>query len=198
MVSGVDPLYQLLHFQEFFQPLVKPSWKGCKSRTIWTGIRVLSLIHAKSLQSCPTLCNPIDGSPPGSPIPGILQARTLEWVAMPSSRGSSLPRDQTGNLLHLLHWQAGSLPLAPLYFPWKKVKVKSLSHVQLFATPRTVAYQAPLSMGILQARILEWVAMLSSKGSSQPNDRPRSYYTLQMDSLPAELPGKPVIPHIRQ
>ena len=44
---------------------------------------------AKSLQSCPTLCDPIDGSPPGSPIPGILQARTLEWVAMPSSRGSS-------------------------------------------------------------------------------------------------------------
>ena len=37
---------------------------------------------AKSLQSCPTLCNPIDGSPPGSPVPGILQARTLEWVAI--------------------------------------------------------------------------------------------------------------------
>ena len=50
---------------------------------------------AKSLQSCPTLCDPIDGSPPGSPIPGILQARTLEWVAMPSSRGSSRPRDRT-------------------------------------------------------------------------------------------------------
>ena len=39
---------------------------------------------AKSLQSCPTLCNPIDGSPPGSAVPGILQARTLEWVAIPS------------------------------------------------------------------------------------------------------------------
>ena len=37
---------------------------------------------AKSLQSCPTLCDPIDGSPPGSPVPGILQARTLEWVAI--------------------------------------------------------------------------------------------------------------------
>ena len=43
---------------------------------------------AKLLQSCPTLCDPIDGSPPGSPVPGILQARILEWVAMPSSRGS--------------------------------------------------------------------------------------------------------------
>ena len=50
---------------------------------------------AASLQSCLTLCDPIDRSPPGSAIPGILQARILEWVAMPSSRGSSLPRDQT-------------------------------------------------------------------------------------------------------
>ena len=47
---------------------------------------------AKSLQSCPTLCDPIEGSPPGSPIPGILQARILEWVAIPFSRGSSQPR----------------------------------------------------------------------------------------------------------
>ena len=43
---------------------------------------VFHLFAAKSLQSCPTLCDPIDGSPPGSPVPGILQARTLEWVAM--------------------------------------------------------------------------------------------------------------------
>ena len=73
---------------------------------------------AKSLQSCPTLCNPIDGSPPGSPIPGILQARTLEQVAVSFSSA------------------------------WKwKVKVKSLSHVRLLATPWTAAYQAPPSMG---------------------------------------------------
>ena len=72
---------------------------------------------AKSLQSCPTLCNPIDGSPPGSPIPGILQVRTLEWVAISFSNA------------------------------WKwKVKVKSLSRVRLLATPWTAAYQAPLSM----------------------------------------------------
>ena len=50
---------------------------------------------AKSLQSCPTLCDPIDGSPPGSSVDGILQARILEWVAMSSSRGSSQLRDQT-------------------------------------------------------------------------------------------------------
>ena len=56
---------------------------------------------AKSLQSCPTLCDPIDGSPPVSPVPGILQARTLEWVAISFSRGSSQSRDQTqAGLLH--------------------------------------------------------------------------------------------------
>ena len=73
---------------------------------------------AKSLQSCPTLCDPIDRSPPGSPVPGILQARTLEWVAISFSN--------TGK--------------------WK-VKVKSLSCVRLLSTPWTTAYQAPPSMG---------------------------------------------------
>ena len=73
---------------------------------------------AKSLQSCLTLCNPIDGSPPGSPVPRILQARTLEWVAISFSNA------------------------------WKwKVKVKSFSRVRLLATPWTAAFQAPPSMG---------------------------------------------------
>jgi len=72
----------------------------------------------KSLQLCPTPCGPIDSSPPGSPVPGILQAKTLEWVAISFSNA------------------------------WKwKVKVKSLSRVRLFATPWTAAHQAPPSMG---------------------------------------------------
>ena len=71
-----------------------------------------------SYQPCPTLCDPIDCSPPGSPIPGILQARTLEWVAISLSNA------------------------------WKwKVKVKTLSCVQLLGTPWTAGYQAPPSMG---------------------------------------------------
>ena len=75
---------------------------------------------AKLLQSCPTLCDPIDGSPPDSPVPGILQARTLEWVAISFSNA------------------------------WKwKVKVKLLS-VWLFTTPWTAAYQAPPSMGFFR------------------------------------------------
>ena len=78
----------------------------------------------------------------------------------------------------------------PIHTPSRDC-VESLSQVQLFATPRTVALQAPLFMGFLffQARILEGVAMPSSRGSSQPRDRTRSP-ALQADSLPAELPGK--------
>ena len=73
---------------------------------------------AKSRQSCPTLCDPIDSSPPGFPFPGILQARTLEWVAISFSSARK----------------------------WK-VKVKSLSYVRLLATPWTEAHQAPPPMG---------------------------------------------------
>ena len=58
---------------------------------LWTRLCVC----AKSLQSCPTLCDPMDCRPPGSSVYGILQARILEWVAMPSSKGSSQPRDRT-------------------------------------------------------------------------------------------------------
>ena len=89
---------------------------------------------AKSLQSCPTLCDPIDGSPPGSPVPGILQARILEWVAISFSNA------------------------------WKwKVKVKSLSRVRLFATPWTAAFQAPLPMGFSRQEYWSGVPLPSPK-----------------------------------
>ena len=86
---------------------------------------------AKSLQSCPTLCDPIDGSRPGSAVPGILQARTLEWVAIFFSNA----------------WE------------WQ-VKVKSLSCVQLSATPWTAAHQAPPSMGISRQEYWSGVPLL--------------------------------------
>ena len=70
-------------------------------------------MHAKLLQSWLTLCDPMDRSPPGSSVRGILQARILEWVARPSSRGSSQPRYQTHVSYIYLHWQVGPLPLAP-------------------------------------------------------------------------------------
>ena len=66
---------------------------------------------AKSLQSCLTLCNLMDYSPPGSSVHGTLQARILEWVAMPSSRGIFPTQGSNQCHLCLLHWQAGSLPL---------------------------------------------------------------------------------------
>ena len=67
----------------------------------------------KSLQLCPTLCDPMECSPPGSAVHGILQARTREWAAMPSSRRIFLTRGSNLSLLSLLSWQAGSLPLVP-------------------------------------------------------------------------------------
>ena len=80
-------------------------------------IYICMYANARSLQSCPTLCHSIDGSPPGSVISGILQARILEWVAISFSNA------------------------------WKrKVKVESLSRVWLLETPWTAAYQTPLSM----------------------------------------------------
>ena len=71
----------------------------------------LSCVCAKSLPSCPTLCNPVSCSPPGSSAHGISQARILEWVAMPSSRGSSRPKDLMSYVSCI--WQVGSLSLAP-------------------------------------------------------------------------------------
>ena len=89
---------------------------------------------AKLLQSCPTLCDPIDGSPPGFPVPGILQARTLEWVAISFSNA----------------WN------------WK-VKGKSLRRVRLLATPWTAAHQAPLSMGFARQEYWSGVPLPSPR-----------------------------------
>ena len=98
---------------------------------------------AKSLQSCPTLCDPIDGSPSGSTVRGILQARTLEWVAISFSNA------------------------------WKgRVKVKSLSRVRLLATPWTAAYPAPPSMGFSRQEYWSGVPLPSPKrGHTNPKLR---------------------------
>ena len=110
---------------------------SCISRGIlyhWATWKPLESLAAaaKLLQSCPTLCDPIDGSPPGSPVPGVLQARTLEWVAISFSNA------------------------------WKwKGKVKSLSCVQPSATPWTAAFQAPLSMGFSRQKYWSGVPLPS-------------------------------------
>ena len=112
------------------------SWYPCRILLSRTEVPKRVTAAAKSLQSCPTLCDPIDGSPPGSPIPGILQARTLEWVAISFSSA------------------------------WKwKVKVKSLSRARLLATPWTAAYQAPPSMGFSMQEYWSGVPLPSPKES---------------------------------
>ena len=106
---------------------------SCGPQWLWSQ----AAAAAKSFQLCPNLCNLIDGSPPGFPVPGILQARTLEWVAISSSNACK----------------------------WK-VTVKSLSRVWLLATPWTVAHQAPPSMGFSRqeywvgCHCLLWVRLL--------------------------------------
>ena len=108
-----------------FQPRDRTRVSSVAGRcfTVWATreaplYRTTTTTTTKSLQSRPTLCDPIDGSPPGSPVPGILQARTLGWVAISFSKA------------------------------WKwKVKVKSLSRIRLLSIPWTAAYQAPPSMG---------------------------------------------------
>jgi len=127
-------------------------WPKCSSmhewiKKIWDTYTTYTYLQwdaaaaAKSLQSCPTLCDPIDRSPPGSPVPGILQARTLEWVAISFSNA------------------------------WKwKVKVKSLSRVRLLATPWTAAYQALPSMGFSRQEYWSGVPLPSPWASPSNSD----------------------------
>ena len=129
--------------------------------SISQGISSLHNHAAKSRQSCTTLWVPIDSSLPGSAVPGILQARTLEWVAISFSNA------------------------------WKwKVKVKSLSHVWLFVTPWTAAYQAPPSMGFSRQEYWSGLPFPSPGDLPNPGIEPGSP-ALQTDTLPSEPPGKP-------
>ena len=97
--TGFPVHHQLVLLQKFFLHLssVSVPWADFHkySKSPHVILRVVSCVRAQSLQSCPTLCDPMDCSLPDSSVHGILQARILEWVAMPFSRGSSQPRNQT-------------------------------------------------------------------------------------------------------
>ena len=121
-VACLAPLFLGFFRQEYGSglpcPLLDLPDPGIEPSSLYSPALAAAAAVAKSLQSCPTLCDPRDSSPPGSAVPGILQARTLEWVSISLSNA------------------------------WKwKAKGKSLSHVRLLATPWTTAYQAPPSMG---------------------------------------------------
>ena len=127
----------------FFLLIFKSSSQRCVSGYS------LAAAAAKLLQSCPTPCDPIGGSPPGFVVPGILQARTLEWVAISFSNA------------------------------WKlKVKVKSLSCVQLFATPWTAARQAPPSMEFSRQECWSGVPLPSPSLASTAIILPYVFYSL--------------------
>ena len=141
-----------MYFQDFFLVWVIQRDKvGFKRNRTWDSTAAAA---AKWLQSCPTLCDPIDGSPPGCPIPGILQARTLERVAISFSNA------------------------------WKwKVKVKSLSHVRLLETPWTASPPGSSVQGIFQARVLEWGAIAFSMRQHSVVEKSSTYKGLiQLDS----------------
>ena len=132
--------------------------------------------------ACPTLCDPMDYSPPGSSVNGILQARILEWLAMPSSRRSFPAQGLNLHPLCLLHWQACSLP--QLHHMYLRISKLYLCTLQVCFVCMCVLVQScptlcnPMDCnppgfsvhGISQASILEWVAISISRGSSQPRD----------------------------
>ena len=105
------------------------------SLSYWFVIDYCFLVAAKSLQSCSTLCNPVDGSPPGFPVPGILQARTLEWVAISFSNAWK--------------WKVKSESEVAQSCP-------TISYPMVCSLPGSSAY------GIFQVRVLEWVAIAFS------------------------------------
>ena len=126
---------------------------------------------AKLLQSCPTLCDPVDYGSPGSSVRGIFQARIQEWFAMPSFRGSSWPRDRT----HIFYVSCTGrqvffffLPLVP---PGKSERWKALSCVQVFATSWTIQsteFSRPFWSGVGRLSLL--------RGSSQPRDQTQVFH----------------------
>ena len=126
-------------------------------------------------QLCPTLCDPIDYNPPGPSVHGILQARILEWVAILFSRGSSWPRDQTQvscitDWLFTIWAIREAHPTTHTHTYIYACFAQWLSHVWFFVTPWTVAHLVPLFMGFFQTRILEFVAISYSRGSSRPRN----------------------------
>ena len=211
---GIKPVFlSVLHWQVGSLPPAPPG----KSH-----LYVLLLLLLSRF-SHPTLCNPIDSSPPGSPVSGILQARTLEWVAISFSSAwkwkvkvKSLSRARPSETLWTAAFQAppsmgfsrqeywNGVPLpSPTYmcmygqfyaqesmeatFEHKvKVKMKSLTHVWLFATPWALAYQAPPSMEFSRQEYWSWLPFPSPEDLPDPGIEPRSP-ALQADALPSEL-----------
>ena len=144
---------------------------------------VSAAADAKSLQSCLTLCDPIDGSPSGSPSLGFSKPRILEWVAISFSKAFSWPRDRT----------QVSCIAGGCFTIWvttaDTTAAKLLQSCLTLCDPIDDSPPGSPIAGILQARILEWVAISSPGDFPDPGIEPRSP-TLQADSLTSAPPGK--------
>ena len=139
----------------------------------------------KVTQSCLTVCDSMDCSLPGSSVHDILQARILEWVAIPFSRGSSQPRNQPGGLLHCRQI------LYQLSYQWSPVWKWSHSVMSDSLWPHShKAYQAPLSMGFSRQEYWSGLPFPFPGDLPDPGIEPSSPI-LQADALPSEPPGKP-------
>ena len=158
------------------------------------------LLNLQLVQLCPTLCDPIDSSPPGSPVPGILQARTLEWVANSFSKAN--PRINQNRILFIISfvhlrerltrwtwvewapgvgdggrpgvlWFMGSWRVRHDWVTelnWTELKVLVTQSYLTFCDPVDCSLSGSSVLGILQARILEWIAISFCRGSSWPRD----------------------------
>ena len=135
----------------------------------------LYILCAQLLQLYPTLCDPMDCTTPGSSVNGDSPGKNSRVgyhfllqgdLSNPGTEPASLMCPALGG---------GFFTMSATWEALHLVCCAVLSYGELFATPWTVARQAPLSMGILQARILEWVAMPFSRGCSQPRDRTQVY-----------------------
>ena len=129
-------------------------------------------LRACSSGSVVSLCDPMNCSLPGSSVHGDSPGKNTRVGCHFLFQGTFPTHGLNPQVLHLWHWQMGFPPLS--YVGSLSgcllllLLLSRFSHVQLFVTPWTIAHQAPLFMGILQERILEWAAMPSSRGSSQP------------------------------
>ena len=145
-LHSLDPMLYSKRSHHHEEPLLSTIKSSLHSlqpeKSAWSSKDPPTAAAAKSLQSCLTLCDPTDGSPPGSPVPGILQARVLEWGAIAFSSA------------------------------WKsKVKVKSLSRVRLLATPWTAAHQAPPSVGFSRQEYWSGVPLPSLRPPTATNKK---------------------------
>ena len=142
-------------------------------------------------QSSLTLRDTMDCSPPSSSVRGILQARILEWVAMPSSRGSSQPRELNPSLLRLLHWQAGSLPLVTPGKPISSMCCAVLSHLVMSDSLQPHRLQPARLLcpwGFSRQDYWSGLPCPPPGGLPDPGIKLRSP-TLHADSLPSEQYG---------